>query len=126
MDRQTEVRAAKVLVYKVLLASLMFVVLITIAAWLSGSSKSLWDQVLSMSGMGIAVVVLGALVAAVGLPTLAIDQWILRHGGTDNQWWIFPNEPPGLVKLREEFAEQKLAEQSATEAKQAGGASTAG
>jgi hypothetical protein len=28
------------------------------------------------------------------------NQFILRHGGTDTQWFWFSSEPAGLVKLR--------------------------
>lgn len=44
-------------------------------------------------------------VAAVVLATVVFatfNQFILRHGGTDPQWFWYRSEPPGLVQLREQ------------------------
>ncbi|MES2952875.1 MAG: hypothetical protein V4858_30460 [Pseudomonadota bacterium] len=42
----------------------------------------------------VAVVVLAA------VASLTVSQFVLRHGGTDAQWFWFRSEPPGLVELR--------------------------
>ena len=48
----------------------------------------------------------GALVAALvclAIVSLTFNQFILRHGGTDADWFWFKGEPPGLQKLREQL-----------------------
>ena len=40
------------------------------------------------------IVVVGAVVS------LTVSQFVLRHGGTDVQWFWFRSEPQGLVQLR--------------------------
>jgi hypothetical protein len=51
-----------------------------------------------------AVVVLLFLVVSIlwAFVNLQLGQWILRHGGTDPQWFWFRAEPPGLAALREQ------------------------
>lgn len=48
---------------------------------------------------GGAVILFFALVIGTVI-TLTFAQFILRKGGTDVQWFWFPDEPPGLAKLR--------------------------
>jgi GNAT superfamily N-acetyltransferase len=51
--------------------------------------------------LGVAGVVLLALL--VGIAFARLNQFILRNGGTDTDWLVFPNEPSGLQKLRSEL-----------------------
>ncbi len=44
--------------------------------------------------------VLIAVVVAAAVASLTVAQFVLRHGGTDAQWFWFRSEPPGLVELR--------------------------
>ncbi|MEY2690418.1 MAG: hypothetical protein RL375_4618, partial [Pseudomonadota bacterium] len=42
-------------------------------------------------------------VTAIAVAALVIGtvmQWVLRHGGTDTQWFWFPSDPRGLDRLR--------------------------
>ena len=58
-------------------------------------------SVLSTLGFGAAAFVAG--VAAIAVAALVIGtvmQWVLRHGGTDTQWFWFPSDPRGLDRLR--------------------------
>ncbi len=38
---------------------------------------------------------------------LTFNQFILRHGGTDADWFWFKSEPPGLQRQREQLKAQK-------------------
>ena len=38
----------------------------------------------------------------------SVNQTIIRNGGTDNSWFWFKGEPPGLEKLRDELKEGKM------------------
>lgn len=49
----------------------------------------------TIGGLGlVAIVIAGAVVS------LTVSQFVLRHGGTDAQWFWFRSEPQGLVQLR--------------------------
>lgn len=49
----------------------------------------------TVGGLGlVAIVIVGAVVS------LTVSQFVLRHGGTDPQWFWFRSEPQGLVRLR--------------------------
>lgn len=69
------------------------------------SSHSIFPQLPLLTRLGYAALLAGALfvvlvVAAVIFAT--VMQWILRHGGTDPDWFWFNGEPPGLRQLREQ------------------------
>lgn len=64
------------------------------------------------------VVLLYSVMGAVGISALllvavlafaTVSQWVLRHGGTDAQWFWFPGEPPGLKQLRAQAQAQSQA-----------------
>ncbi len=57
------------------------------------------------AGLGVFALVAGLVVVAV--VSLTFRQFILRRGGTDPQWFWFPREPDGLVRLREEARDAK-------------------
>ena len=42
-----------------------------------------------------------ALLVAASVIIATVTQWILRHGGSDPDWFWFNGEPPGLRQLRE-------------------------
>jgi hypothetical protein len=44
--------------------------------------------------------VLTAIVVAAAVVSLTLSQFVLRHGGTDPQWFWFRSEPQGLMELR--------------------------
>lgn len=56
------------------------------------------------SALGAAGLLAILLVAAVVLQV--VGQWVLRHGGTDTQWFWFRADPPGLERERREQARQ--------------------
>ncbi|MFZ6771856.1 hypothetical protein ACO0LB_03980 [Undibacterium sp. SXout7W] len=41
-----------------------------------------------------------AILMSVVIISMTVRQFILRSGGTDTQWLWFPEDPPGLVALR--------------------------
>jgi hypothetical protein len=43
----------------------------------------------------------------VAVLSLTFNQFILRHGGTDADWFWFKGEPPGLERQREQLKAQK-------------------
>ena len=54
----------------------------------------------------VAAIVFAALVSA-AIVMLTLNQFILRHGGTDPTWYWFKGEPPGLERQREQLKAQK-------------------
>ena len=54
----------------------------------------------------IGVLALGSVLIVAMLVSLTVSQWVLRHGGTDTQWFWFSDEPPGLQKLRAQASAQ--------------------
>ena len=69
------------------------------------SSDSMFPQLPLHHRLAYAALLAGALfvvlvVAAVIFAT--VMQWIMRHGGTDPDWFWFNGEPPGLRQLREQ------------------------
>lgn len=60
----------------------------------------------TVGGLGlVAIAIVGAVVS------LTVSQFVLRHGGTDAQWFWFRSEPQGLVALRAQ-AKAHAAQQS--------------
>ena len=60
----------------------------------------------TVGGLGlVAIVIVGA------VASLTVSQFVLRHGGTDAQWFWFRSEPQGLVQLRAQ-AKARAAQQS--------------
>lgn len=60
----------------------------------------------TVGGLGlVAIVIAGAVVS------LTVSQFVLRHGGTDAQWFWFRSEPQGLVQLRAQ-AKARAAQQN--------------
>jgi hypothetical protein len=56
-----------------------------------------------LSTLGFSAAAFVAVVAAIAVAALVIGtvmQWVLRHGGTDTQWFWFPSDPRGLEQLR--------------------------
>ena len=88
--------------------ALLAVVLLGGLAVVAGSSLapqiSPW-QILAVAAM--AGLALFGLIAVVLFITLTVRQFILRHGGTDVQWFWFGAEPPGLARLRDRARELK-------------------
>jgi hypothetical protein len=101
------IRKAKVVfLCKLLVAAIALVSLVAVAA--RGLAPSLpFGALLLFSAAGvigvIALLILGAVCS------LQFSQFILRHGGTDAQWFWFPSEPKGLAALREQQSEEKAA-----------------
>lgn len=91
-----------VLVAKVLLALLLLGTLAVVAGGQIAPGASLLRIVLFAAGLLAAAVV-------VTVVFLTFDQFILRHGGTDAQWFWFNSEPRGLEQLRAEHAAQQAA-----------------
>lgn len=87
------------LAFKLLLATLLLGVLAVIAGSKLAPAVPIYSLLLYCA-LGIAAlwVVLAVAVAVM----MAFDQFILRNGGTDTQWFWFSAEPPGLVQLREQ------------------------
>jgi hypothetical protein len=61
--------------------------------------------VLLYSALGAAVLL--ALLVLLAVATLTFQQFILRHGATDTQWFWFSSEPRGLVQLRQQAARER-------------------
>lgn len=59
-----------------------------------------------MYGLAGSLAALATMVVAL-IVSLTFNQFILRHGGTDPQWFWFNTEPRGLVRLRQELADQQ-------------------
>jgi hypothetical protein len=53
----------------------------------------------------IGAAILFALLVAAAVVTLTFNQFILRHGGTDPNWFWFKSEPPGLERQRKQLKE---------------------
>ncbi len=63
----------------------------------------------AMGGLALVAIVVAA------VASLTVWQFVLRHGGTDPQWFWFRSEPPGLRGLRlqaKALAEQRRREPS--------------
>ena len=92
-------KSSQQIVVKLLLATVFLAAL----AVLAGSKLAPTVPVHSLllyCALGVtALFVLLALAAAV---MMAFNQFILRNGGTDAQWFWFSAEPPDLVQLREQ------------------------
>lgn len=99
VSKRNGVFAAKLLVTALLLATLAGVAGADLAPQLPLRTLLLYAFVGAMLLLGAALV--GLIVA------LTFRQFILRHGGTDPQWFWFRSEPPGLVQLRKEWAAQQ-------------------
>lgn len=87
------------LINKVLLATLLLSALAGVAGSQIAPTVPL-SVVLFYSAMLALGVVVALVVAVVVFGTF--NQFILRHGGTDPQWFWYRSEPPGLVQLREQ------------------------
>jgi hypothetical protein len=80
---------------------LLTAVLLAVLAGFAGSKLVLTvplSMVLLYSLIG-AIALFGVITLAVAVVQM-FNQFILRHGGTDTQWFWFSSEPAGLVKLR--------------------------
>lgn len=87
---------------KVLLALLLLGTLAVVAGGQIAPGASFLRIVLFAAGLLAAAVV-------VAVAFLTFNQFILRHGGTDAQWFWFNSEPRGLVQLRAQHAAQQAA-----------------
>jgi hypothetical protein len=63
------------------------------------------QTVLLYCAIGAAILFTSLVFAAV--LGLTVNQFILRHGGTDAAWFWFKAEPPGLERQREQLKAQK-------------------
>ena len=84
---------------KVLLA----IVLLSTLAGVAGSQivpKMPLSGVLFYSALLALGLVVALILAVVVFGTF--NQFVMRHGGTDPQWFWYRSEPPGLVQLREQ------------------------
>ena len=87
------------LINKVLLATLLIASLAGVAGSHLAPRVPL-PMILLYSALGVIAMAAVLLVALV--VSLTVSQWVLRHGGTDTQWFWFSAEPPGLQHLRAE------------------------
>ncbi len=90
-------KAHFLLAAKLFCAALLLLGLITVAAADLAPQVPLavflWYA--TVGGLGlVAIMIVGAVVS------LTVSQFVLRHGGTDPQWFWFRSEPQGLVQLR--------------------------
>jgi hypothetical protein len=90
-------KSSKQLAAKLLLAAVLLAVLAGFAGSKLAPTVPL-SMVLLYSLIG-AVALFGVIILAVAVLQM-FNQFILRHGGTDTQWFWFSSEPAGLVKLR--------------------------
>jgi len=95
---------AKVLIAALSIAGTVVVAGRSLAPALSTATLLFWCAVVVM--LFLVVSVLWAFVS------LQLGQWVLRHGGTDAQWFWFRAEPPGLAALREQERARKNAGES--------------
>ena len=89
---------------KVLLA----IVMLSVLAGITGSQIAPHvplQTVLLYCVIGAAI--LFALLVLIAIVSLTFNQFILRHGGTDADWFWFKGEPPGLERQREQLKAQK-------------------
>lgn len=92
------------LINKILLAALLLAALVVVAGSHLAPTVPL-PTVFLYSVVG--VVAGGAVLLVAIVVSLTVSQWVLRHGGTDAQWFWFSGEPPGLQKLRAEAQAKK-------------------
>lgn len=85
------------LINKVLLATLLLASLAGVAGSHLAPRVPL-PMILLYSALGVFAI--GAVLVVALVVSLTVSQWVLRHGGTDTQWFWFPAEPPGLQQLR--------------------------
>lgn len=89
------------------LKALIAIVMLAALAGLAGSQLAPDVPLLTIlidCAIGAAVMFLTIVVVAV--LSLTFNQFIIRHGGTDADWFWFKAEPPGLQKLREQLKAQ--------------------
>ena len=95
----------KLLAAKLLLTTVLLGILVGIAAADLSPGVPLY-LVLFYSALGAVALFAALALAAVLLGTF--NQFILRHGGTDTQWFWFKSDLAGLVQLRKEAQDAKL------------------
>jgi predicted membrane channel-forming protein YqfA (hemolysin III family) len=84
---------------KLLLATVLLGLLAAVAGSKLAPTVSIYS-ILLYCALGAAALFVLLAIAAAALMTF--NQFILRKGGTDAQWFWFSAEPPGLVQLREQ------------------------
>jgi hypothetical protein len=89
---------------KILLASALILGLLVGAGHQMFPTVAL-SMVLLKSAIGLVSLLLAVAVGAFVVATW--QQFLLRHGATDTQWFWFRSEPPGLTRLREQAARQQ-------------------
>ena len=93
----------KVTAKKLALAAFAFTLLGIFCVYKMEIDLTLKAAVLGIAWLfGLAMVV--ACMAALGQ---SFNQWMLRHGATDAQWFFFTSEPKGLVEMREQLRAEK-------------------
>ena len=86
-----------IVVSKVILAILLLSGLAGVAGSQLAPDTPL-EIVLLNCAVGAAVFLVLLVLALIA--SLTLNQFILRNGGTDTQWFWFPSEPKGLQQLR--------------------------
>ena len=89
--------ARLMLIVKLLLAATAIVAIVAVAVRQMVPTLPTRELLLYCAGGGLAVFLLVILAAVC---SLQFSQFILRHGGTDAQWFWFSGEPEGLAALR--------------------------
>ena len=100
------------LVVRISIATLLLLGLAVVAGTDLAPTVPLSTILLCATIGGVALV---AVVVVAAIATLSVSQFVLRHGGTDPQWFWFRSEPPGLRDLRVQakaVAEQRHPEPS--------------
>jgi hypothetical protein len=88
--------------------ALLAIVMLAALAGVAGSQLAP-DMPLARILLNCAIWAAGMFVALVfvAILSLTFNQFILRHGGTDADWFWFKGEPPWLERQREQLKTQK-------------------
>ncbi len=84
--------------------ALLAIVMLTALAGVAGSQLAP-DVPLATILLNCAIWAAGMFVVLVfvAILSLSFNQFILKHGGTDADWFWFKGEPPGLERQREQL-----------------------
>lgn len=99
MKRMSNRNGKLVFLGKLLVAAIALVALVAVAARQLVPSVTP-GELLLYSALGVVGVL--ALVILAAVCSLQFSQFILRAGGTDAQWFWFPDGPKGLAALRKQ------------------------
>ena len=84
--------ATKAAIAVVLLAAVASVAGAQLVPDMPFATVLLWSALGALAMFGV--------VTTAAVVVLTFQQFILRHGGTDTQWFWFSEEPPGLAEQR--------------------------